>query len=371
MNYRTIIRLVTKALFLFTILSLLFAWISPLSALGRISAYNRIFPGRMRLPYGDNPERAYSISLSNLDAMFASHEIHAGPKLPEEYRVILIGDSSTWGFLLEPYETLSAQLNAAAHTLPDGRYLRTYNLGYPVMSLTKDLLILSKAVEYDADLIVWLVTLESFPYDKQLFSPLVQNNAESLRKLIRDYDLHLDPNHPDLAYPSFFDRTLIGERRALADLLRLQLYGVLWAATGIDHDLSQISTQRMEDLPDDNRFHELQPPLRRATLAFDVLHAGIQLADRIPVLIINEPIFVSQGENSDIRYNFFYPRWAYDQYRQLMADESARLEWKYVDYWNTIHASEFTNTAIHITPGGTGMFAEQVYKAISDIIIAP
>ena len=37
--------------------------------------------------------------------------------------------------------------------------------------------------------------------------------------------------------PTFWDRTLIGARRPLADLLRLQLYGVLWAATGIDQDI--------------------------------------------------------------------------------------------------------------------------------------
>ncbi len=57
--------------------------------------------------------------------------------------------------------------------------MRAYNLGYPVMSLTKDLLILDYAQRYQPDLIIWAVTLESFPYDKQLFPPLLQNNPGS------------------------------------------------------------------------------------------------------------------------------------------------------------------------------------------------
>ena len=112
-------------------------------------------------------------------------------KPPGEYRVFLIGDSSTWGFLLPSDQTLAADLNAAGYTLSDGRQVKVYNLGYPVMSLTKDLLILSRAMQYDPDLIVWPVTLESFPYDKQLFPPLLQHNPGPVRDLITRYQFKL------------------------------------------------------------------------------------------------------------------------------------------------------------------------------------
>ena len=36
-----------------------------------------------------------------------------------------------------------------------------------------------------------------------------------------------------------------------------------------------------------------------------------------------EPMLISAGKNSDIRYNFFYPRWAYDEYRRQMAERAA------------------------------------------------
>ena len=53
-------------------------------------------------------------------------------------------------------------------------------------------------------------------------------------------------------------------------------------------------------------------------LSMDVLIAGFRRANTTPIVIINVPIFISEGLNSDIRYNSFYPRWAYDEYRELM-----------------------------------------------------
>ncbi len=99
-----------------------------------------------------------------------------------------------------------------------------------------------------------------------------------------------------------------------------------------------------------------------------MLRAGLRLAGDTPVLVVNEPMFISQGQNSDIRYNFFYPRWAYDSYRDLMAQtaarEGARQGWRYLDLWDAIPAAEFTNTAIHMTPNGSKVFAGLLAQAI-------
>ena len=357
-----------KALGLFVVFNLLFAGVNPVPALGRLSLYNHLFPGRQRLPYGDDPQLAYNLNLFQLDAMFASHELSAGPKPPGEYRVILIGDSSTWGFLLNVKDTLSGDINAADYRLPDGRQVRAYNLGYPVMSLTKDLLILSYARRYQPDLIVWPLTLESFPYDKQLFPPLLQQNPQAVAGLIRSNHLKLNPQDPQLAFPSFWQRSLIGQRRTLADLVRLQFYGVLWAATGIDQDIPETYKPRMEDLPADESFHNLKPPhLTAGDLAFDVLQAGIRAAGKTPVLLINEPMFISQGKNSDIRYNFYYPRWAYDDYRRLLQAQSQANGWRYRDLWDAVDPTEFTNSAVHLSPKGEARFAHLVGQAILEI----
>jgi hypothetical protein len=360
---RRLLRILAKALLLFVLANLLFAVLDPLPWLGRLSAYNFLLPGRSRLPYGENPDRAYNLSLFQLDAMFASHEV-ARAKAPGEYRVLLMGDSAVWGFLLENRDTLAGRLNALGLVTPGGRQVRAYNLGYPILSLAKDLLLLSRVQAYQPDLIVWLVTLESFPADKQLFPPLVQHNPDLMRALIARHGLRLDPNDPAFVDRSPWQRTLVGQRRPLADLLRLQLYGVLWAATGIDQDIPATYTPRQEDLPADVTFHELQPPhLETADLAFDVLAAGVAEAGATPLLLINEPMFVSQGENSDLRYNFFYPRWVYDDYRRLLAAEAAARGWAYLDLWQAVPNTEYTDSAIHLTPAGSAQLAAQVGAA--------
>ncbi len=358
-------RVVGKGLLLFLILNIVFALWYPMSSMGRVSAYNRLFRGRQRLPYADNPQKAYNLSLFNLEAMFASHELAGASKQEDEYRVLVIGDSSTWGFLLSADDTLAAELNELDAVLPDGRVVRAYNLGYPVMSLTKDLLLLSYIMQYEPDLIVWSFTLESFPRDKQLFPALLQHNPQPVLELINNYQLDIDVNDVEWERPGFWDRTIVGARRALADLLRLQLYGVLWAATGIDQDIPETYTPRMEDLPEDDGFHNLEPPVLDAEdLALDVLAAGVEMAGDVPVLLINEPMFISQGENSDIRYNFYYPRWAYDDYRQILGELSEQNNWNYLDLWDIVSNTEFTNSAVHLSQRGSAQFAQRVLDAV-------
>lgn len=349
-------RVLAKAVALFVVLNVLFVSLQPMATIGRISLYNRLLPGRQRLPYGDDPQHAYNLNLYSLEAMFASHVV-AAPKAADEYRVFLIGDSSVWGFLLENADALSGQLNALGLQAPDGRRVTFYNLGHPTISLTKDLMLLDYAMQFEPDLIVWPVTLEAFPAQKQLASPLVQNNATRVRWLVAEYSLNVDVNGGELVEPDWWGQTIIGERRALADILRLQYYGVMWGATGIDVAIPDDIELRAVDLEADESYYGLQSPLAAGDLAFDVLAAGVERAGNVPVLIVNEPIFVSDGANSDVRYDAFYPRWAYDQYRELLAKQCAAQGWACLDLWRAADDAEFTNTAIHLTPKGEGQLA--------------
>jgi hypothetical protein len=367
-NLRLARNVAVKGVLLFLAANLAFALWYPLDPLGRLSIYNTFVPGRLRLPYADDPQKSYSLGTYYLEAMFASHVLSAAPKPPDEYRVIIIGDSSAWGYLLTPEQTLATYLNERQIQLPDGRRAHFYNLGYPVMSVTKDLLILSYALRYEPDLILWPLTLESLPYDKQLYHPLLQNNPQPVRALIRTYNLNLDPDDPALIEIDFWDRTLVGSRRLLADWARLQLYGVAWAATGVDQYIPVDFQPRLEDLPADLGFHDLQPPkLEAADLALDILAAGVSLAGQTPMLLINEPMFISQGVNSDVRYNFYYPRWAYDDYREILQKACAERGWHCLDLWDAIPPGEFTNTAVHMTPAGTEQFAGLIAPAVIEL----
>ncbi len=367
MNWRTIARIVIKATLLFVAFNVIFALLDPIEAIGSVSLYNVVVPGRERLPYGEDSTRSFNLSLYNIPAMINSHVV-ARPKAADEFRVIVIGDSGTWGWFLQNEDTLAGQINAQQLKTSDGRQIVAYNLGYPILALTKDVLILDEALKHQPDLIVWPITLDSFPREKQLFSPIVQNNAPRIRHLIDTVQLQIDPNDARFVTPDFLGKTIVGERRALTDWLRLQLYGFSWAATGIDQYIPDQIKLRQSDFEADVSWQSFKEPtaLTEDVLAFDALHAGLKLAGDVPVLIINEPMYISTGVNSDFRYNSFYPRWAYDQYHTLLNAQAQSNEWHYLDVWNAIVPDDFTDTPVHLNPAGSAQYARLVGLALID-----
>lgn len=360
-NKPRLLPVLIKATILFVSFNFGFILTSNIS-LGKLSLYNVAFPGRERFPFGENPQ-AYNLSLFNLDAMFASHILTGTEKTPDEYRVVLIGDSSVWGTLLTPEQTLAGQLNSSTLTACS-RKVRVYNLGYPYISLAQELLILDQALQYKPDMVIWLTTLESLPIEKQFGSPLVANNPDRIREIIEKYHLNLDQNDPALTKTSKWHQTFVGQRREIADLLRLQMYGILWSSTGIDQFYPDNYERAQIDFDVDYGFHEFSPPVSLLeVLSFEILDAGMSAAN-VPMLLVNEPILISNGRNSDIRYNFFYPRWAYDEYRSLLTERALQKDWDYLDTWDLVPMREFTNSGIHMTPYGESLLAEALVEKI-------
>lgn len=360
MTSRFIRNVLLKGLLLFLVFN--FVWVGvDTDALGRVSLYNHLWRGRERFPFGENPAEDYNLSLFNFEAMYTSHKLDGSSKSADEFRVIVIGDSSTWGTLLHPQQTLAGLLDAANLRSADGRKVRVYNLGYPTLSLVKDLMVLDGAMRYSPDLILWPLTLESFPRGRQAESPIVANNPERLNELIERYDLDITPA---AGSASLWQRTIIGQRRELADLLRLQVYGILWSATGIDQAYPPSYATAARDLEADENFHNWAPPaFPEGWLALDLIDAGVKIAGDVPLVIINEPIMISSGANSDIRYNFYYPRWAFDLYRLQMESASAANGWYYLDLWNLVSEEEFTNSAIHLSPAGEEILALEIIES--------
>ncbi len=354
------IRLLLKALVLFIIINILWAAFEPQP--GYYSIYSHLVRGRPRFPFGEVPQLAYNFTLDNLHAMFESHEIDILPN-PNQYTVLVLGDSSVWGTLLLPEETLSGQLNSLGLTEAESNLpIRFYNLGYPTLSLTKDLIILDEALdEYEPDMVIWLVTLESMLWEHQLRSPIVQANPHKIEHLTNRYNISFSKAANQVEFLNFWQRTLIGRRREIADIIRLQLYGILWDATGIDQYYPEEYTAAARELDNDKTYYEYREGmLTGEDLATELLVAGKNMDRQIPFLIVNEPVLISQGENSDVRYNFYYPRWAYDQYRVIMSQQGDANHWDYIDAWDLVSQEEFTNSAIHLTPDGTNLLAEHL-----------
>ena len=136
-------------------------------------------------------------------------------------------------------------------------------------------------------------------------------------------------------------------------------------ATGVDQAIPAQWDPPQSDLDADESFHGLLPPvLKEEDLAFDVLSAGRDMAGDVPLWIVNEPVFLSSGLNSGIRYNFFYPRWAYDQYRTMLADWCRAQTLVCHDFWDLVPAAEFSNSAIHRTPRGEAMLGDALEALI-------
>jgi hypothetical protein len=358
-------RVVVKAALLFALVNAAFVILDPIPTIGGASVYNLLVPGRERLPYGTNPATC-QLTLDSLEAMFASHAVSA-PKRADEFRLLLIGDSSTWGIQLHPDETMTAFINAAGIDV-GGRTVRAYNLGYPTMSALKDLLILDRALAYQPDAVIWLITLESLARAEQLAAPLLARNPEAARTLIDRYALDYDAASRPL--PPIWERTLIGQRRALADWWRLQACAFHWGATGIDHQVGDF-TPRSNDLAADRSWKGYTAETLTAdALAFDVLAAGIAAAGDVPLVLVNEPIFIADGANSDMRYNAWYPIWAYNAYRTWLADEAARRGWRLLDFWDALAPARFTDSPVHRDPQGEKETTSLLLGALSEALPA-
>jgi hypothetical protein len=102
---------------------------------------------------------------------------------------------------------------------------------------------------------------------------------------------------------------------------------------------------------------------------WDLLLAGQRMAQEagIPLLIVNEPIYVGSGPNSDVNYNSFYERDLFDRFRAAMADLTQQHTMTYLDLWNRLPPENFSNTSLHYNLEGNRRVAEEVMKALVTI----
>lgn len=353
-----------KAMALFILINVLYAVTEP--SVYKLSLYNIIFPGRARLPFsnGNNP---YVITIDDADAMLAVHSI-AGKKTANEIRVAFIGDSSVWGEDLSFRDALPGQLNQLALQCK-GKTIKAYNLGYPHPSVLKDLILIKKTKDHQPDLIVWLITLNTVASHR--VNPFLIANREDAMQLLENYDIPF--TSVDALAESdddFYKKTILGQRSYLARLIKLQALGALWLTT--EKDMSVLADEPADlspDVKEDVEYRQLTPGANLGDLLLlDALFAGYDLVGDTPVLLINEPMYIATGLHSDVRYNDFYPRWAYDQYRAMIAEQAQQHSWKYVDLWNAIPNEYFVGTALHLSARGERLLAEHIQSTIHSMV---
>lgn len=349
------LRILIKAILLFVAFNYAFSLV-PDSALWRVSLYNTVLPGKTRFPLE-----------GNLDWIFGVHEITNSARQANEYKVVLLGDSSAWGYLLNPDQTFASLINASGMTTCKGQTVHVYNLGYPVPDVLRDALLMQRALTYKPDLVIWNVTLLSMFADNTGIRNdiIIKNNAALTQDLINKYKLVIGADALKGLPPE--STTFLDRRDDLARFIQYQLNGIRWQATEgelVDQAHSPLGENVGASQVFD-RYHMAPGGFSARLLHFDVMNAGILMAGHTPVVIVNEPIQIVNGRNSDIRYDEMYPRWIYDQYRQLMSTKSQQYHWNYLDLWNLLPPAQFTDSVFHRTPKG-----EQVYsRTMKDVIL--
>jgi hypothetical protein len=144
----------------------------------------------------------------------------------------------------------------------------------------------------------------------------------------------------------------------------------MWAATGIDQSYPENYPEAMRDFAENIAYRSYQEETFSADdIAFQVLSKGQEIVGDVPIVFFNEPILISEGENSDLRYNFMYPRWAYDAYRTFVSNYFDETEMSYYDLWDNVPQEEFTNSAVHMTPAGENIFIQTFIETILPAII--
>ncbi len=361
------LRVAVKAIALFALANLVFAWSNP--AFGRWSVYNVLFPGRQRFPFEPRSgfsNLSHSVTVEDLDAMFSAHLLSGQAKSSDEFRVLLLGDSGTWGFNLNWNRTLSADLNSLGLETCAGKPVHVYNLAFPGSYLLKDIFILDRAMQYQPDLILWSLTLWSFLPSPDEFQFFMSATAGRAQAVIENYQLNIAEIPPA---ESFWAKTMVGRRARLHDVFLFQMQALPWSATGIDFYVKRQSSITENQNQDDTilftgmgaeqSWEKLMPALQ-----FDVLKSGYGIAGNTPLLVVNEPIFQSEGINSDLRYNERYPRWAYDDYRAYLSRWMEANGHPYLDLWDALPGKDFSDAPFHYTSAGERKLAAQIAPAI-------
>jgi hypothetical protein len=358
------IRVFAKALILLLILNVLClsAQIDPIRTLTTLNTWAIVGHGRARLIYpSDLPNGQLAI-----EALLATHQLAHTPKSPDEYRVIVLGESGIAGWGLTDQETFTAQLTARKVRL-NGKHLIAYNLAYPSPDAPRDMLILDAALRYQPDLVIWFVTastLDNSPHKAGTNNVFYDLNRARLQRLTTAYDLEAWFTARLAEVPAWQSWIAIHNQDTIPVWLNSLLYPFVTPDFGL-------TTRRVgrEPIPAKAR-HTVGDagftPIPNDTWRF--LRVGQDLAANTGarLLVVNEAMLIGSGKNSETNYNEQYNRAFYDNYRQTLGIYAAQNHLWYADLWNVIPAEKFTDTPFHADLSGYALLVDHIVHVLAE-----
>lgn len=376
-NAGSLRKILRQTLIFFFVVNVLYVIAQPLNILDKVNVYNHLVPGRTRFSnYQKNAASLNPVSITRYDELFATHEISAAPKTPAEYRVIILGDSSIWGFGLGADDTLSACINRRDAHLSDGRRIRAFNLGYPRPNVFRDLIFLKRSLDaYHVEQVVWFVSGIGMYRPRLLDHVDVMHNATDVYNLLDQFPI-LVPKGVRLPdrQPSLLDRTLFAQRQDLSSWIKDQFYGFVWMQSRQDNvpfsmRYNPVKVDELGDIFD--VVAEGQPyihadQLREDDFLFDVLNIGQQIATKkgIPLSFRLQPMWSATPGTTMQRYNVYYPFWYIDRLKADLNAQSVANHWDYADWSNKLDKRFFTDSPFHFNPEGACYYADLTIQLI-------
>jgi hypothetical protein len=366
---RQMLRVFSKALILLIVFDVLQMALGLTQAIDHWSIYRAFTPPTARL--GD----AFHIgdpAWWRLDVLFDAHQI-AQPKAPDEYRVVVLGDSATFCLYCSAAEAIPQALTDLNQTI-DGKRVHAYNLAYPGPDWLKDVLILKHALEYQPDAIVWLVTAKGSSDqptpaqpDAHLFTRI---NADELPDLQRRYGFNVWEMAEFADADAWYQSSIWAKGGRIRDWLSLLARTLHRALIEPGKDMTreyllpgEPVTQRPMMFPAEIT-SELPGYGTLPNSRWDLLLTGQRMAQEanVPLLLVNEPIYIASGPHSDVNYNSDYERAVYDRFRSALSSFAQEHGLHYLDLWNHLPAEEFANTALHYNLQGNRHIASEIMQ---------
>jgi hypothetical protein len=372
---RQMLRVFVKALILLIVFDVAQMALGLTEAIDHWSIYRALTPPTKRL--GD----AFNIgdpAWWRIDVLLDAHEI-AQPKASDEYRVVVLGDSATFCLYCRAGEAIPQALTDLEQMI-DGKRVRAYNLAYPGPDWLKDILILKHALQYQPDAIVWLVTAKgssdqptAAQPDAHLFTRL---NADELPDLQRRYNFEAWEMAQFADANAWYQSSIFARGGRLRDWINLLARTAQSALIYPGQDRTreyllpgEPVTQRPIKFPAEIT-SELPGYGTLPNSRWDLLTTGQRMAQEagVPLLLVNEPIYLASGPHSDMNYNSDYERAVYDRFRTAMTAFTRDHQLHYLDLWNHLPSEEFSNTALHYNLQGNRHIAREIMQELQTLV---
>ncbi len=352
------VRVFVKAIVLLLILNFVCLALnfSPVDALIRFNSWWLVGHGRARLVYPSD----FQNGQLPVDALVGAHALAYTPKSADEFRVVVLGESGIAGWGLRDEETFTAQLTARGVKIGN-RHVVAYNLAYPSPNVARDVLILDEAMKYQPDLVLWFLTpaaLDNAPSAIGTNAVLFDLNRTRLQHLTDDFGLQDWFAARMSVEPAWWPWLAIRDQ----DTLPVWLNTLLYPFTAPDLGLTR---RRMgsEPIPATARYtlgREGFDPMPNQTWQF--LDMGRRLAEQggAHLLLVNEPMLIGSGANSERNYNVEYERAFYDDYHKKLIEFVTGKGFLFADLWNVMPAAAFTDTPLHATAAGYAVLVDKI-----------